>query len=186
MLMADRGPVTVVISRHVREGREEDFKAVLGRWIPRLVAFPGHEGVLMLHPLPPEREFGAILRFRSRDDWESFRGWSEYGLFLQELQPLLERQPRVQHLTGLEALFPVPVDGAAPPRWRLAIVTWIGVCFTVGTLGVTLGPCLSDWSWLSKLLIMNAAVVVALTWCVMPILSRLLSAWLLPSKGIAS
>jgi len=174
--------VTVVISRHVREGCEGEFKDLLGSWIPRLIAFPGHEGALMLQPLEPEREFGAILRFRSLNDWELFREWEQYLRFLGELEPLLERQPRVQYSSGLDGLFPESINRRSPPRWKMAVATWIGVCFTVGGLGATLGPLMSTWSWFSKLLVMNAAVVAALTWGVMPVLTRLLSAWLRPSR----
>ena len=62
----------------------------------------------------------------------------------------------------------------------MAIVTWAGVCLTVGVLGVLLGPMMSDWSWFANLLAMNAAVVAVLTWVVMPIVTRLLHNWLNP------
>lgn len=176
------GPTTIVISRHIREGREADFEDLLRSWVPRLLKFPGHEGALIMRPLAPGREHGAVLRFRSWGDWEAFCNWDQYLAFLQHLQPLLEHEPRLQHLTGMEGWFPAQNGGRTPPRWKMAILTWVGVCFTVGVLSMTLGPILGDWSWFGKLLVMNAAVVIVLTWGVMPALSWLTSPWISPSR----
>ena len=58
-------PVTVVITRTVREGSEEAFEAAVRAWISRALAFPGHLGVHMLRPPHGGREYGAVLTFRS-------------------------------------------------------------------------------------------------------------------------
>lgn len=175
-------PVSIVITRHVRAGSEADFEALLRAWIPRLVAFPGHQGALILQPLHPSREYGAVLRFRSLRDWEAFREWNEYRDFLGQLNPLLEVEPHFEQLTGLEAWFTAP-GRFHPQRWKMAVVTWVGVCLTVGTLSAALGTTLASWQWLPRLLAMNAAVVAALTWGVMPVLTWMASWWLVPRIG---
>lgn len=172
---------TIVITRQVRAGCEADFEALLRTWIPRLVQFPGHEGALILQPLPPAREYGAVLKFASQSAWEAFQQWDQYALFLEQLKPLLEEEPRTEHLTGMEAWFRWGRTHRQPARWKMAIVTWVGVCLTVGVLGQTLGPRIENWPWLGNLLLINAAVVVVLTWAVMPALTRLVGSWLQPS-----
>ncbi|MDB5335386.1 MAG: hypothetical protein JWN70_1005 [Planctomycetaceae bacterium] len=170
--------VTIVITRSVRPGCEAAFERAVRDWIPRAVEFPGHQGALMLQPHAAGREYGAVLRFRSLELWRAFQNSPEYQDFLDQIRPLLEVEPHVETVTGLEAWFRWTGGKPPPPRWKMAIVTWVGVCLAVGTLGLTLGPFLTGWSWFGRLLTMNAAVVASLTWIVMPPLVRVTQGWL--------
>jgi antibiotic biosynthesis monooxygenase (ABM) superfamily enzyme len=176
-------PLTIVITRRVRLGHEAPFEQALADWIPQSVTCPGHQGALIVRPSGGGREYGAVLRFRTRHLWQAFQESAEYQTFLENIRPHLDDDPRVAIDMGLEAWF----RGAGtsnPPVWKMAIVTWVGVCLTVGLLGVLLGPMMSSWTWLTKLLVMNAAVVAMLTWIVMPILVRGSRIWLrLPTKN---
>ena len=68
----------------------------------------------------------------------------------------------------------------------MALVTLLGVYPTSLLLGATVGPRVRDVPvWLSGL-VMAASIVVALTWLVMPLLTRLLHRWLHPQKGARS
>jgi antibiotic biosynthesis monooxygenase (ABM) superfamily enzyme len=170
--------VTIVITRIVRCGCESAFEQAVREWIPRAVEFPGHQGALMLQPSVGGREYGAVLRFRSLELWREFQESLEYQEFLDRIRPYLEESPRTDELTGMETWFRLSSETLLPPRWKMAIVTWVGVCLTVGVLGVLLGPLMSNWSWFAYLLAMNAAVVAVLTWVVMPLLTRMARAWL--------
>ena len=175
--------VTIVISRTVRRGYEDVFERTVREWIPRSVAFPGHQGALLLHPPVGGQEYGAVLRFRSLGQWREFQESAEYRAFLDNIAPFLDEPPRVDAVTGLEAWFRSPGARRQPSRWKMAIVTWVGVCLTVGVLGVLLGPSMSNWSWFARLLAMNAAVVAALTWIVMPPLVWIANGWLRTTRS---
>lgn len=172
---------TVVIVRVVRSGCETAFESVLNEAIPQLLKFPGHLGVLMLRPHLGGREYGAVLRFASRHNWDDFQSWSEYQSFLAKLNPFLEEVPHVNAVSGLQAWFDCS-DGRQPPIWKMAVVTWIGVCMTVGVVNWVLGPLILNWGWFSTLLFANAVVVVILTWVVMPLLTRVTQGWLTRSS----
>ena len=171
-------PVSIVITRKVRPGHEADFEQAVREWIPRAIEFPGHEGVLMLHPHAAGREYGAVLRFHSLESWTAFENSDEYKDFLGRIRPFLEADANVDAVTGLEAWFRWTGGSSPPPRWKMALVTWVGVCLAVGILGAVIGPGMASWSWLPRLLVMNAAVVAALTWGVMPVLTRQFRGWL--------
>lgn len=183
-------PLTVVVTRLVRAGREEAFEAAVREWIPTAVAFPGHLGVLILRPAAGGREYGAVLRFHSRAAWEAFRDSAEYRSFQDSLRQHLEADPRVETACGLEAWF--APHGAAyvrvPPRWKQAVLTWVGVDLIALLLTYTLSPLMAGWPWLVSFLTFNAAVVAGLAWVVMPVLTRLGRGWLAsptipPSEG---
>lgn len=182
--------ITIVITRRVRPGREKAFERAVHDWIPRAIAFPGHLGAFLLHPHATAdssrgREYGAVLRFRSLDLWNAFRESPEYREFLESIRPDLLEVPRTEAATGLEAWFRWTGTTLPPPRWKMAIVTWVGVCLTVGVLGILLGPQMSEWPPLARLLTMNAAVVAVLTWGVMPCLTRWTHGWLRPGQRAA-
>jgi antibiotic biosynthesis monooxygenase (ABM) superfamily enzyme len=170
-------PLTVVITRVVRAGREEAFEQAVYDWIPTAVASPGHLGVLMLRPPPGGHEYGAVLRFRSREAWERFRDSAAYRAFLAGVRPHLAAEPVVETAAGLGGWFTQP-GSPAPAVWKMAIVTWVGVNLTTVALSYTLTPLTASWPWLLGLVTSNAAVVAALTWPVMPALNALLRRWL--------
>jgi antibiotic biosynthesis monooxygenase (ABM) superfamily enzyme len=172
--------VTVVITRVVRRGAEEAFEQAVRDWIPKALAYSGHLGVLMLRPAPGGREYGAVIRFRTQQEWEAFRDSPEYRAFLENLRQYLEADQRVETTAGLEAwLAPLGATFArVPPRWKSAILTWIGVSITAFILRQTLTPQISEWHIALGFLTFNAAMVACLTWLVMPTLGKLAHPWL--------
>ena len=173
-------PVSVVITRVVRGGREEAFERAVREWIPLALRHPGHQGVFMLRPPPGGREYGAVLRFESRGHWEAFRDAAEYRAFLDALREHIEGEPRVETASGLEAWLARPGAGLVrvPPRWKTAVVTWLGVDLTALVLAYTLTPLTAGWPWALAFVTFNAGVVGGLTWLTMPALSRLFGGWL--------
>ena len=173
-------PLTVVVTRLVRAGREDAFERAVREWIPTSIAFTGHQGVLMLRPAAGGREYGAVLRFQSLVAWEKFRDSAEYRAFQESLRDYLEAEPRMETASGLEAWF-APSSAAfvrVPPRWKQAVLTWLGVDLIALVLTYTLSPLTAGWPWLAGFLTFNAAVVAGLAWVVMPVLSRLARGWL--------
>jgi antibiotic biosynthesis monooxygenase (ABM) superfamily enzyme len=70
---------------------------------------------------------------------------------------------------------------AGPPRYKLALLTW-AAAYTVITLMLALvGPTMASWPLALRTLVLSVTMVVALTWLVMPNLTRLFRGWLAPS-----
>jgi len=176
-------PVAVVITRSVRTGCDEAFEVAVSAWMRKTSEFPGHLGAFMLRPPPGGREYGAVLKFRSWQDWTAFLNWHEYRLFLEEIRPLLEGEPRIESSSGLEFWFTPSGPGVVktPPNWKMAIVTWVGVNVITYILTIFFTPFTVGWPWLLGLVSFNAWVVIGLTWIAMPILGRLLQWWLFPT-----
>jgi uncharacterized protein len=173
-------PITVIITRVVRAGSEAAFEDALKAFIPISFTFPGHLGAHILRPPRGGREYGAVIKFRSRQDWEAFLRWSEYASFLSEVEPYLEGPQQVETLSGLESWF-TPLGGHlthVPPRWKMALVTYVGVCLVVYAVNLALEWPDFEWpAWL-RFFLSNALVVAGLTWAVMPVLSRVFRPWL--------
>ena len=65
-----------------------------------------------------------------------------------------------------------------PPKWKMAVATFIGVFPVAMLLNLALGPAIRSWPFLLSNALFNACVVILLTWLVMPLVTRALHGWL--------
>jgi uncharacterized protein len=70
---------------------------------------------------------------------------------------------------------------AGPPRYKLALLTWAGAYAVISAILATLGPTLASWPLVLRTLAISVLMVLALTWAVMPALTRLFHAWIAPN-----
>ncbi|CAN5465692.1 hypothetical protein BH09PSE5_BH09PSE5_22800 [soil metagenome] len=71
-----------------------------------------------------------------------------------------------------------------PPRWKIAVVTWLGICPTVYVLFLLTGDLMKSWPLSLRTVALTIAVVAVMTWVVAPQLTKLLRPWLTrPSKA---
>lgn len=175
--------VTAIISHLVRPGREQGYE----EWFRGIAAdarkFKGHLGVSTIRPDDRAHpEYVVILKF---DCYDNLKIWLESDArryWLDRLQPLIEKPESIQTLTGLEIWFTLPKQPlkAPPPRYKMALVTWLGVFVTLAVLSRLLAPLLSRLPVLLNQLITTGLVVVCLTYVVMPRLTELFRRWLYP------
>ena len=67
---------------------------------------------------------------------------------------------------------------AGPQRYKLALLTWAGAYALITLILAVAGPTMASWPLALRTLVLSAAMVVALTWLVMPRLTRLCRGWL--------
>lgn len=172
-------PIHIAITRRVRPGCEAAFQAALREFFQESFAHGGVLGATMIVPPPgsDSREFGILRTFaneRERDDFyasPTFKAWEA------KCKPLVEPDSWTHRpLHGLEAWFRSP--HTPPPRWKMAVATFLGVFPVATVLGLTLGPAIRSWHFLLGNAVFNACVVTLLTWVVMPLVTRALHGWL--------
>tara|TARA_R110000744_G_scaffold112179_2_gene210422 strand:+ start:17725 stop:18267 length:543 start_codon:yes stop_codon:yes gene_type:complete len=173
--------INILIGRKVKPGHESRFEKLIHDWIPVALRFPGHHGVVMLRPGPGSSEYGTLLRFKSEDDWIQYQNWPPYKAFLESLRPMLIDDPKVDRLHGMEAWFTHSTTHRSPPRWKMALLTWIGVCAMVWLMSTLVMLTIPDWNHWVRFFLVNTLVVAALTWMVMPLMTRYTKRWLIGS-----
>jgi antibiotic biosynthesis monooxygenase (ABM) superfamily enzyme len=67
---------------------------------------------------------------------------------------------------------------AGPPRYKLALLTWVAAYAVITLMLAVLGPAISSWPLALRTLVLSATMVVALTWLIMPRLTRVFRPWL--------
>jgi hypothetical protein len=101
--------------------------------------------------------------------------------WIARLQPLIEKPEDVQTLTGLETWFMLPNKlRVPPPRYKMVLVTWLGVSLMLPIPNRLLAPLLSEFPTLLQQLISTGFSVVLLTYLIMPHLTQLFRKWLYP------
>lgn len=141
-----------------------------------------HCGTTGAHVLRPTdatrpRDYGILRSFRSEHDMMDFYGSDLFKQWQTEVADMVEGAPEHRRLHGLEAFFR---DGGSPPpaRWKMAIVTWIGVFPVVLFWSRLLPPNLTFLHPIAVTGVVTAVAVITLAWFVMPVLTRALSRWL--------
>jgi hypothetical protein len=71
-----------------------------------------------------------------------------------------------------------PLPAPAPPRYKLALLTWAGAYAVITAILAVLGPLMANWPLLLRTLLLSVLMVVAMTWFVVPSLTRLFRGWL--------
>jgi antibiotic biosynthesis monooxygenase (ABM) superfamily enzyme len=71
-----------------------------------------------------------------------------------------------------------PRHPGSPPRYKVALLTWAGAYAVITVLLALLGPAIASWPLALRTLVLSVTMVVALTWLIMPRLTRLFGGWL--------
>ena len=66
----------------------------------------------------------------------------------------------------------------APPRYKLALLTWVGAYTVITLILWVLGPSMVTWPLPLRTLLLSALMAPAMTWLVIPSLTRLFRSWL--------
>jgi uncharacterized protein len=175
-------PVAVLTMRTVKPECRERFEAALHDFIANSLHTEGQLGV---HVLRPEAgsgalEYGIVRRFSSPEFSDRFYASLLFQQWELAVSQWTEGGPRRQQLSGLETWFTLPGQQALipPPRWKMALVTVLGVWPVSMLVPWLLNPFIGNLPLTLQALCMAVGIVICLTWAVMPLLAAVLSPWL--------
>ena len=184
--------MTVLISRQVKQGFEVEFEHLMSQIIAVSATFKGHLGAQLVRPGDEQGVYDSlyhiVLAFDSAAHLKDWQDSPARALGLAAAAPFIEGQTLVRHVSGLGLWFQAPSGPKqiAPPRWKVAVVTWLGIFPTVYLLFSLLGLVLNPWPLLPRLMVLTLLVVGLMTWLVAPMLTRLLKPWLYAAEGQAT
>lgn len=176
--------LTVVVRRTVKAGREADFESAMRSFVAFALNFEGNRGINVIRPSGGAREYIVVDRFSDRNSRDQFTASPEYGAWMDCLGNYTDGFPRIQELSGLESWFS-DTEGVlrTPPKYKMALVTWIGVSAAIFLLNILVAPYIKTLAYVPGVLFFNACVVALLTWGVMPVLTMLFSRWLFKKES---
>lgn len=174
--------VHVAIMRAVRPGHEREFEALIEKFFEEAARQPGVCGAYLIRPIvgSHSHEYGILRSFHSVEDRDRFYASDLYRRWNEAVAPHVEGDPQRRELHGLEAFF--HGNAPPPPRWKMALLTWLGVNPAVYIFSNAVPAVFGDMPMLVRLLLVNAFVVASLTWFFMPVLIKLFGRWLRPAS----
>jgi antibiotic biosynthesis monooxygenase (ABM) superfamily enzyme len=170
--MSER-PLTVVVRRRVPAGGESAFEEAMREFMAFALASPGNRGINVLRPqVGSDRVYTVVDRFADVESRRAFTASPQYADWMRRLADLSEGAPHIEEIGGLGGWFTPPGVVPHPSRVKMALVTFLGVyplTSTLPPLGQWLFP---GWHPLALNVLVTGCIVAALTWAVMPVLTR--------------
>ncbi len=177
-------PVTVVFVRNVKPNRKNDFE----EWAKGInQAVKGFEGYLGMDVIRPgdhsHPEYVIVLRF---DEYEHLRAWmgsTEREVWVKKSEEMTIGETHIQEAHGFEPWFTLPdhsTASAPPPRYKMALVTILAIYPPLFAVSTILSSLLQGWPKALVILLSLFLLVPAMTYYIMPWMTRLFRFWLYP------
>ncbi|MDR3455468.1 MAG: antibiotic biosynthesis monooxygenase [Rhodoferax sp.] len=177
-------PATALVTRRVRRGRTMEFERLMAGMQAAAAQFPGHMGGFLIPPEQAEQScYRMLFAFDTEAHLQDWMQSQERQRWHRRIADVTLGGAATRVLTGLETWFALPAarTKSPPPRWKMALVTWLGIFPLVLLLSRTIGALLAPFLWPALVvLVVTALVVTAMTWIVMPTLVRVFAGWLYP------
>jgi hypothetical protein len=178
-------PVTVIVRRKVRPGREKDYES----WLERLTRgaaaqFLGYLGAEFHRPAGTDGEYRSVFRFATLEHLDAFERSAFRAEMLAEAAPFFAADAAWERMTGLEFWFDPPPGTKVPQPnpHRMALVL-IGVVFVlVLALNIALGPFMAGWPLALRVLVTVTIQVGLMTYLIMPRLTPLIARFIYPKS----
>ena len=182
-------PVTVIVKRIAKKNKIKEFEDWLSGISKEVSSQVGSMGIDIIKPTDKvsRPEYVIIFRFNNYDNLTKWENSSIRNEWLQKGKELVQADPDVQKLTGLEFWFtPYSKKSSdllpliSPPRYKMVIVT-IPV---ISLLLLTLVP---QIHFITEMLFIPYSIrfviaititVILMTYLIMPLLTKLLRPWL--------
>ena len=179
-------PVTVVISRRVKPGCEEEFERLSTSMTEMASSFSGYLGASLFRPASKDDpEYRIMFKFNSE---ANFMNWQESPsrlALLDQFEKLLIEPSKIEVMSGIVTWFTLPSQNPVqpPPKYKMTIVSWLALYPTVTLLFFLLGDLLQPLPLLLRTMIITAIVMVLMSYVLMPRFTRWFAFWLFPKKN---
>lgn len=174
-------PVTVVISRRVRDGQERLFEELSGRMTEAASSFPGHLGAVMFRPGSREDpEYRIVFKFNSQKNLNLWLASEIRQEWLRNIEELLEQPSEVETISGLVTWFTLPGCNPVqpPPRYKMTAVSWLALFPTVTLIFWLFEDWLAPLPLMLRTGIVTVVVMTIMAYVLMPRFTKWFAFWL--------
>jgi antibiotic biosynthesis monooxygenase (ABM) superfamily enzyme len=176
--------VTVTIARRVKPECKDEFEAFLTGVTNACGQFSGYLGSNVFRPVnADDPEYRIIFKFDRLSNLRHWEASAERQYWFAIAEPLTVSPPQIQVLTGLETWFTLPGKPtiAPPPRFKMALVTWLAVFPLITMISAIFQQFLGMLPLVLRVAVVTAIAVPTMTYLLMPQMTRLFAWWLYPS-----
>lgn len=187
-LPAQSTAVTRIARRKALPGHENAYEDLVREMFTLMKK---HHGFLGAEIIPPESAgcaYQIVVNFASEADLAAWDNSADRRNIFAKMRPHAEGEPQHRRLDALEEWFigPSVPAGTKPPKWKTAVVTWLGI-WPLASLAIWfLTPV---WQGLGLPFLAVTAINVVfivgfMTFLVAPVLTKLMKWFLVPSHKV--
>lgn len=179
--------VTRIARRRARPGHAREYEALVREMFQLMRQQPGFLGAELI---PPETEDGlyqVVVNYASEDDLSRWDGSAERREIFARMRPHAEGEPEHRRLSALDEWFfgPSVPRSTVIPRWKSAIVTWMGIWPLASLVLYVVAPI---WQRLGVPFFLSTAInvtliVVGMVYFVSPLLTKAMQWFLVPRRS---
>ena len=180
-------PVTVVLVRNVKADRSNEFEEWVKGINQVVKGFEGYLGTDLIRPREHSHpEYVIVIRF---DDYEHLRAWmgsKEREEWVKRSEDMTIGEIHVQEAHGFQPWFTLPDQSVAltsPARYKMALLTIVALYPSLLALSTLLSYFLRGWPRALLILLNVLMLVPAMTYYIMPWMTRLFRSWLYPEAA---
>ncbi len=177
-------PVTVVFVRNVKPSRMNDFEEWVKGINQAVKGFEGYLGVDVIRPGDHSHpEYVIVLRFDKYDHLRAWMGSTEREVWVKKSEEMMIGETHIQEAHGFEPWFTLPIHSSAsasPAKFKMALVTILAIYPPLLAVNTILSLLLPGWPMALVTLLNLFLLVPAMTYYIMPWMTRLFRSWLYP------
>ena len=172
--------VTRVVCRRANLGCDQAYADLVKGMLSACATFPGYLFSTVIPPKTEGDQFHIIQKCASQTELDAWTRSKEADDWHARLLEVSHHEPEYRLFGSSDLWFSAAprLVGKPPARWRLAIVTWIGIFPTVCAYVGLLLPYLFDVPFIPKMAIVTILIVATMHYVVMPNLLRRMDWWL--------
>ena len=177
-------PVSVIIDRNVVSGKQAEFEVLLEGITEAASRRKGYLGAKVTKPKSEGgHHYQIVFGFDSQEHLDIWIQSEDRKKWVEQIDSILQEPTHVHFVTGLETWFCLPgtTTMTPPPRYKMAVVTWIAITPLLTAFNYFLGPALSDLPLALRLACTSPMIVLIMTYGVMPLMTKLFRGWLFPN-----
>lgn len=172
--------VASVLRCHAQPGSAAQCQALLQELLEASRQFSGCVFVSLISPATADEPHQLVQRFAMPTDLARWLGSPEWAQWRERLERIAPGAVDVAALGGLQTWSapPLPAPVMVPPKWKLTVVSWLGIFPLVAVSLGGLGPLLQSWPFLARIFVVTVLVVSLMSYVVMPRLVVWMGWWL--------
>ncbi|MEV6559522.1 antibiotic biosynthesis monooxygenase [Nocardia sp. NPDC051756] len=182
VVLAHRGDVALIVARTVEPGHERPFQEWARGILAAAATMDGYLGGGLFHPAADGDPWIIVHRFKNQHALRAWLDSPRRARFFDNSAGHRHTEVARRELTGMETWFAdLNPAAAAPPRWKMAAGSAIGI-FPISLLGsAILAPHLTALPLVLRTAVFAVLFSVLMTYVSMPLVTRALRRWLRPA-----
>ena len=119
-------PVTTVVRHFIKADKTSLFEAWVQGITTAAQQFEGFIGLQLIHPPKGHTDYLILFKYTNFQTLEQWMESDERAREIEKLNGLYEKEMVLREVNGIDFWFESPdtKNVSAPPKWKMAIITW--------------------------------------------------------------